>query len=315
MFHVNEFLNSLKENRYSSKTIRAYSSLLAHFSTNFLDQGILHESMLTEQMITEYVQSLGIKRQSGKTYYIKVRRLIKFLDFLEEKDYIYLSPLRDFGAIKYSSKSYPSVRPRRMEKILQSIKKNTPLCIKGRTLIELAYSSALRPRELYNLRVSDIDYKRGFIYIHQSKNGKDRLVPTGTTAMMWLRKYCNDVRPKYLKGKTHSYVFINHKTGEKLTVWGIRYAIHETLRINGFRPIKTYSLRSAAATALLLNGMDVAYISRLLGHSDIRTTQIYLKIQPNDLVEKIGKKHPRAKFKKYITIHEEEKDDIRANSS
>ncbi|MGR3301614.1 MAG: tyrosine-type recombinase/integrase [Candidatus Scalindua sp.] len=49
--------------------------------------------------------------------------------------------------------------------------------------MELAYSSALRPREIYNLKITDIDFKTGLIFIEQSKNQKDRIVPVGKTAV------------------------------------------------------------------------------------------------------------------------------------
>jgi len=149
--------------------------------------------------------------------------------------------------------------------------------LKGRAIIELAYSSALRPRELYNLKITDIDFKKGLIFIEQSKNMKDRIVPVGKTALYWVEKYLRVVRPQYIKGKKHGYVFISHKTGEQLTRFGIRSVIRETLRKSGFPPIKPYSIRSTAATALLLNGMNIAYISALLGHVDIKTTQTYLR--------------------------------------
>ena len=170
--------------------------------------------------------------------------------------------------------------------------------------MELAYSSALRPRELYNLKITDIDFKRGLLFIEQSKNNKDRIVPVGKTALFWIEKYITEVRPRYIHNKTHNYVFISHKTGEKLTVYGIRWAIQETLRLSGFKPIKTYSLRSTAATALLLNGMSIVYISKLLGHSDIRTTQIYLHIKTIQLqketLSSLPVKTPRSFFLSFI---------------
>ena len=182
--------------------------------------------------------------------------------------------------------------------ILARIKTDHPLCIKGKAIIELAYSSALRPREIYNLKITDIDFKKGLLFIEQSKNQKDRIVPVGKSALFWIKKYIKEVRAKYIKDKKHNYVFISHKTGEKLTVFGIRWAIQETLRLSILKPIKPYSLRSTAATALLLNGMSIAYISKFLGHTDIRTTQIYLKVKTVELKNELAQKHPRFTFEK-----------------
>ena len=71
-------------------------------------------------------------------------------------------------------KRYSTLNQEEIESILQNIKTDSPLCLKGKAIIELAYSSALRPRELYNLRITDIDFKKGLIFIEQSKNQKDR---------------------------------------------------------------------------------------------------------------------------------------------
>jgi len=183
--------------------------------------------------------------------------------------------------------------------------------VKGKAILELAYSSALRPCELYNLKITDINFKRGLIFIRQSKNQKDRIVPVGKTALYWVEKYLREIRPRYIKSKKHGYVFINHKTGEQLTRYGIRYAIRETLRKSGFQPIKPYSLRSTAATVLLLNGMSIAYISALLGHTDIKTTQTYLHVKTRNLQHELAHKHPRVFLEKqFQNMKEGKKNEI-----
>ncbi len=251
------------------------------------------------------------RKNSDKEYALKISRLIKYFRYLEENGHVFLSPVKNYDNPKYRGKSYPVLTQGEIENILQKIKTNNPLSIKGKTIIELIYSSALRPREIYNLKITDIDFKKGLIFIEQSKNNKDRIVPVGKTALFWVGKYIKDVRAKYIGNKKHNYVFTSHKTGEKQTVWGIRWAIQETLRLSGLQPIKPYSIRSTAATALLLNGMSIAYISKLLGHSDIRTTQIYLKVKTFELKNELDKKHPRLTFRKQLqNTKEVEKNEV-----
>ena len=107
------------------------------------------------------------------------------------------------------------------------------------------------------------------------------------------QRYVSEVRPKYLKNPSNPFVFINHKTGKPLTVWGIRWVVRQTLQRSGFTPIKPSCLRSSAATALLENGMGVVHISKLLGHVEIRTTQLYLNVQTRKLKTVLRQKHPR----------------------
>ena len=77
-------------------------------------------------------------------------------------------------------------------------------------------------------------------------------------------------------------------------MWGIRWAIRQTLRLSGFEPIKSYALHATAVTtAFMQNGMNVSYISALLGHTEINTTQIYLDSEMMELKKLFHHKHPR----------------------
>ena len=301
MFYVNEFLNHLKNCRYSRKTIREYGYVLKHLQSCFEHDGIDDVRRVSESRMREYLMKLEARRLSGKYAYIRVKRLCKYFQYLEDAGHLFLSPLRDWRVRSYTKSSFPAVDTGELERMLSEIRTDTPLCLKGKALLELAYSSALRPRELYNLKITDIDFKKGLLFIEQSKGHKDRIVPVGKQALLWTGKYITEARPKYVKDNRHEFVFISHKTGEKLTVWGIRWAIRRSLELSGCTPVKPYSLRHAAATALLHNGMNVGYISSLLGHAEIRTTQTYLNVKAGELKRVIEHKHPRASIEKRLT--------------
>ena len=296
MFYKIEFLDHLKTNRYSQKTIKDYGYLLESLTRYFESIGVRSAAEITESQLNEYMHLIETGKSGSKDIYIKVRRLSKYFKFLEEKEYLFLSPFRGNEIRCHVNKSMTALSQEEIEEMLSGININRPLCLKGKAMLELSYSSALRPRELYNLKIPDIDFKKGLLFLEQSKNRKDRIVPVGKEALLWVEKYITEVRTRYVKGNTNNFVFISHKTGKKLTVWGIRWAIQETLRLSGFKPIKPYALRSTAATVLLMNGMGVAYISKLLGHTEIRTTQIYLQIRAKELKEVLLKKHPRMMF-------------------
>ena len=301
MFHVNEFLNHLKNCRYSRKTIREYGYVLEHLKTYFERIGVDDVTGISESRMRAYLEELEHRHQTGKHAYICVKRLGKYFQFLEREGYLFLSPLQDQSIRSPPKSTFPAIEATELERMLSGIKTDHPICLKGKVMLELAYSSALRPRELYNLKITDIDFKKGLLFIEQSKGEKDRIVPVGKHALRWTTKYITEVRPKYIKENRHEFVFISHKTGEQLTVWGIRWAIRRTLEQSGFAPIKPYALRHTAATALLHNGMGVGYISNLLGHAEIRSTQIYLNVNARELAREIQAKHPRAAFEKRLS--------------
>ena len=94
-------------------------------------------------------------------------------------------------------------------------------------------------------------------------------------------------------------------------MWGIRWAIQQTLKINGFERITPYSIRCSSATALLLHGMGIGYISALLGHAEIRTTQLYLHVKLHELQRELNHKHPRRVMETtYTKTTEEEHDEV-----
>jgi len=308
MFYIEEFLYHLKILRYSPGTVKKYAYLLCHFKYSMQSSGVSEVKNVSHNEACEYLEEIKKKKISDAEYALKISKLKKYFGYLEKNNHIFISPLIDYECPKYPKKHYPALSQEEIKSILEKISTDHPLCLKGRAIIELAYSSALRPRELYNLKLVDIDFKKGLLFLEQSKNRKDRIAPVGKVALNWLEKYIRDVRPKYLKNKTHGYVFINHKTGETLTRWGIRSAIRETLRMSGLKPIIPYSLRSTAATALLLNGMNIAYISTLLGHTDIRTTQIYLRVKVKKLQQELAFKHPRVIMEKQYNSMKEVKE-------
>jgi integrase/recombinase XerD len=293
MFYIPEFLDSLTVCRYSPKTIREYGYLLRHFQQFCLSVGVQDSTAISEQHVQGYLRSLNARAMNGKSYYIRVKRLAKYFRFLEKQGHLFLSPFREVQVHNYRKATPATLSTSEMERILSGIETNQSLCLKGKAILELAYSSALRPRELYALKIPDIDFKKGLLFIEQSKNRKDRIVPVGKEALHWVNRYISEVRPRYLKNPSNPFVFISHKTGKPLTVWGVRWVVRQTLQRSGFTPIKPSCLRSSAATALLENGMGVVHISKLLGHVETRTTQLYLNVQTRKLKTVLRQEHPR----------------------
>ena len=298
MFKVENFLEYLKANHLSPKTIGAYSALLGKLTAYFEEKGISDINDVAERQIREYFNFLSRKYGNSRHLYTTIVRLKKYFAFLEENGAIFLSPLREYPNPKCLKEPYPTVDQRKIRLILDSIKTDSSFLIRGKAILELAYSSALRPREIYNLKTTDIDFQNGTLFISQSKGKKDRLVPVGREALRWILEYLEKVRPWYIKSEKHRCVFISHKTGKPLSVWGLRSSVQETLRRSGFSPFPPYSIRSASATALFLGGMDIAYIGKFLGHVELRTTQSYLNVHKRKLKDELSRKHPRNTFSK-----------------
>ena len=176
--------------------------------------------------------------------------------------------------------------------------------MRTKSILELAYSSALRSCEIRHLRVEHINASEGVLFIERSKNRKDRKVPVGEIALKWVGTYIKEIRPRFLNGQDHSLVFISHRGGNPLSASGLWRGIMETFCASGIEPVRPHSIRASGATALLENGMHVAYIAELLGHTELSTTQVYLRMKERALTVEIGRRHPRS----HMTFQEEGND-------
>ena len=118
-------------------------------------------------------------------------------------------------------------------------------------------------------------------------------MPVGETAMESIARYIHDIRPRFLGGQIHSNVFISHRGGGPLSSSGFWRGIAATLLASNISPVAPHSIRASSATALLENGMHVGFIAELLGHTDLSTTQIYLRMNERALNDEIIRHHPR----------------------
>jgi len=142
---------------------------------------------------------------------------------------------------------------------------------KHRLLLALAYSAGLRVSEVVRLRAPDIDLGGLTVIVRQGKGKKDRLTVISSTLAPELQKI--------MAGKeANDYVFASERGG-RLTETSAQKVFYQALIRAGIKkPATFHSLRHSFATHLLENGTDVRYVQELLGHANIRTTQIYTHV-------------------------------------
>ncbi|MBI5098090.1 MAG: site-specific tyrosine recombinase XerD [Nitrospirae bacterium] len=164
------------------------------------------------------------------------------------------------------------------------------LSLRDQALLEIIYSSGLRASEVVNMKVGDINFEAGFITI-QGKGSKERVIPVNETALKTLKRYIEELRPVLLNKKTSHYLFLR-KGGKPMTrqrLWQLIKIYSKELSIK----ISPHTLRHCFASHLLDGGADLRALQKMLGHTDISTTQIYTKVTPERL-KKIHKEyHPR----------------------
>lgn len=168
-----------------------------------------------------------------------------------------------------------------------------PLNLRDRAMLELLYASGLRISELTGARLENLDLEQGMIRV-TGKGQKTRLVPVGKKAREAIGEYLANGRPKMVRRRTSSEVFLSRQGG-KLTTQRVYDIVKRVAAMSGLEQnVYPHLLRHSFATHLLTNGADLRVIQELLGHADIATTQIYTHVDQRRLKAVHHKFHPRA---------------------
>jgi site-specific recombinase XerD len=154
-------------------------------------------------------------------------------------------------------------------------------------LVALLVFTGLRKREALNLRTDDVDFARMSVRVISGKGGKDRLVPLSSRLMSILREYVAD-RERLGKRCESFFTCAQHDT--PMPVRAVTILVKRLREVTGIK-FTPHGLRHTFATLMLEGGCDLYTLSRMMGHSKITTTTIYLACSPKMLSASIGK-HP-----------------------
>lgn len=247
----------LKIRNYSQKTVKSYLYGLREYfafkKNNFrkLDQENIKNFLLIFSQKGVAAQSRNLFLNAIKFYYRSVVGTNEKIEIRSAK----------------KPKSLPVVLSRdEIEKILQSTKNP-----KHKLLLSISYGAGLRVSEVISLRVRDIDLAEMTIHIKKAKGQKDRI-------SVLPEKITNNLR-SLIAGKSMDGFIFESERGGKLTARTAQKVFENALKKSGVKKNATFhSLRHSFATHLLENGVDVRFVQELLGHQNIRTTQIYTHV-------------------------------------
>jgi site-specific recombinase XerD len=260
MYKVNELERVREEvilRGLSHKTLRSYLSCLsAYFSYlgddfRTLDIKKIRDYLLIKHGEGQATSTINLHLNAIKFYYHNVLHYFQKID------------------IKFAKKPQrlPVVLTKEEIKSLIGVIVNT----KHKVLISLAYGAGLRISEVLNLKVADLDFLEKTVVVRQGKGKKDRIVMMPEKLTWYLQ---GQVEYKELE----DYIFVSERGG-KLTQRTAQKIFHSAIKKAGIRRKATFhSLRHSFATHLLENGTNVRYVQALLGHSSIRTTQLYTQV-------------------------------------
>jgi integrase/recombinase XerD len=230
---------------------------------------------------------------------ISVSRILSalrgFYKFLIRQQLINNNPWSQVKNPKTSKKILEILDIDEVLSFLDSIPVSTESDLRDRAMFEILYGCGLRVSEITDLRIGSIDFDQKLLRFI-GKGDKERIVPVGNTAILFLNKYINSARGKIEKEKKTDYLFLNMR-GTKLSrqgFWKIlkKYAVKSGIEKNLYPHI----FRHSFATHLLQRGADLRTVQKLLGHSSISTTEIYTSLTKEYLKDAYFKYHPRETY-------------------
>lgn len=163
------------------------------------------------------------------------------------------------------------------EAVLQGPDVTTVLGVRDRAILEVLYSTAIRRAELIALKIWDIDHARGTLFVRQGKGGRDRHVPIGARALLWVARY-NDLVRSRLVVREIDTLFLS-ANGEPLCADWLSRTVKAYIAAGA--PAKHGSchlFRHSAATLMLEGGADIRYVAEMLGHAKLETTALYTRV-------------------------------------
>ena len=249
--------NSLKLRNYSVKTRKSYLLYIKQYLDFVKKKKFKNKQEAVEKFLLEKVE----RKKSSQTVNLALNA-VKFFykEVLKNNEKI------DLKFAKRSKKLPVVLSKAEIEKILKNIPNQ-----KYKLAVALAYAGGLRISEIQNLKVRDVDLGELVIHIKNAKGKKDRIT-------VFPDKLKIDFQNLMAGRNGNDFVF-NSNRGGKLTTRSFQAVFKKALKKAGIKKDATFhSLRHSFATHLLENGTDVRYVQELLGHANIRTTQIYTQV-------------------------------------
>ena len=282
------------EKRASEHTVKSYQRDIKHLTHYCTDKSIIHWADLKQSDIRAHIASRHRQGISSTSLQRELSAIRSFYNFLLKNRLADSNPAQHIKAPKQARKLPKTLDVDQVNGLLEA-GTNSVLEIRDLAMFELFYSSGLRLSELAALNLTDVDLPDNSLIVRTGKGGKSRILPIGSKAVMainnWLQQRLKSV------AVSESALFISTR-GARLGQRGIELRLEQWCKKKGIAEhIHPHMLRHSFASHLLESSQDLRAIQELLGHSNIRTTQIYTHLDFQHLADAYDKAHPRAKKK------------------
>ncbi len=275
--------------RYSPNTIKSYKSDLSDFINYCNDNNKIEITLINERFIKSYLMNLSEKKLEKISIVRKLSSLRGLFTFAFKEDLIKQNPTSQVQNPRTSKKLPEITSAGNILKTFQLVDEadGNPVLIKA--IFELLYGCSLRVSEVCNLKAGDVDFEKGSLRV-LGKGSKTRIVPIGEQSKKNLTDYLN-----LFPAENFSQPFLRNKAGKKLYEKYIYRVVNKYLsKVTDIRKKSPHILRHSSATHMLDNGADLRAVKEILGHENLKTTQIYTHVSIERLKQSYKKSHPKS---------------------
>jgi len=281
----------ISERGLSANTVQSYISDLNQFIQWASQHRFSTASSKNRERINEFIlyqQSLDKTNRTIARMNSSLRHFFLYLNLEGDQS---LRP-EDVTQIKINPRALPKyLNEDQVDRLLSAPSADTPRGIRDRAWLELLYASGLRISELSHLPLNSLFIDEGFLKV-MGKGKKERLIPFGDSAELWLRRWL--IQRSLIETKSSAlFISLKGKTLTRQQFWRLikKYGAMSDIPSDRISP---HVLRHAFASHLLDHGADLRSVQTMLGHTNISTTQIYTHIHTSRLKAIYHSLHPRS---------------------
>lgn len=273
----------------SRPTIRGYRAGIGQYIKH---AGITNLKDVTNRNIRDFLLAGRVEKnwQAG-TYLLHYRSLNVFFTWCISNQYLQTNPLQGIEQPRLERRLPIKLNKQDALKLLEVVY-NYPykyqfLRYRNHAIFAMFIFAGLRKNELLNLRLADVDVENLTVFVYRGKGNKDRIIPMSYTLVESLKRYLAE-RKRLNKTCAHFFVSLNRDVG--FTINGLDRLVDKMIKASKLK-FTVHKLRHTFATLMLEGGCDIYSLSRMMGHSDIKTTTIYLSASAEHLRSQVSK-HP-----------------------
>lgn len=289
---VAEFCDWMGSRGLSEATISNRHTMLGFLSEWLADRGVTRPSEVTKPMLDRYQRWLYHYRKADGdplTFRSQHGRLVAvraFFKWATKQNRILYNPASELELPRLERRLPKHVLTiSEAETVLSTPDVSLPGGLRDRAILEVFYSTGMRRMEVGRLQLFDIDFDRHTIHVRQGKGRKDRIVPVGDRALIWVQAYLDDVRPRWAPDPdTDGWVFLT-TDGTLFSPSRLTQMVRNHVTASGVQKSGACHLfRHTMATLMLEGGADIRHIQAMLGHVRLETTEIYTQVSIRHLL-------------------------------